>query len=59
MPPPRNWHWRVSNFIGGTYKVNNNLSLMAYTSEATHRATSFESDIDEVRLIIEYPMSLL
>ncbi|MND69271.1 Porin D precursor [compost metagenome] len=27
--------------------------------QATHRATSFESDIDEVRLIIEYPLSIL
>jgi hypothetical protein len=29
-------------------------------SEVTEqRATSFESDIDEVRLIIEYPLSIL
>lgn len=27
--------------------------------QATHRASSFESDIDEVRLIIEYPLSIL
>lgn len=27
--------------------------------QATHRSTSFDSDIDEVRLIIEYPLSIL
>jgi imipenem/basic amino acid-specific outer membrane pore len=27
--------------------------------QATHRASSYESDVDEVRLIIEYPLSLL
>ncbi|MGY2257920.1 OprD family porin [Pseudomonas sp. SDO55104_S430] len=27
--------------------------------QATHRASSYESDVDEVRLIIEYPLSIL
>ncbi|MCY1297420.1 Porin D [compost metagenome] len=27
--------------------------------QATHRSTSFDSDLDEVRLIIEYPLSIL
>nr|WP_298139929.1 OprD family porin [uncultured Pseudomonas sp.] len=27
--------------------------------QATHRSTSFESDVDDVRLIIEYPLSIL
>ncbi|BAU76080.1 OprD family porin [Metapseudomonas furukawaii] len=27
--------------------------------QATHRATSFDSDLDEVRLIVEYPLSIL
>jgi imipenem/basic amino acid-specific outer membrane pore len=27
--------------------------------QATHRSSSFESDVDEVRLIIEYPLSIL
>lgn len=27
--------------------------------QATTRATAFESDLDEVRLIVEYPMSIL
>ncbi|MNW19999.1 Porin D precursor [compost metagenome] len=27
--------------------------------QATTRATDFESDLDEVRLIVEYPMTIL
>ncbi|WP_231669779.1 OprD family porin, partial [Pseudomonas lini] len=27
--------------------------------QATTRATDFESDLDEVRLIVEYPLQLL
>ncbi|MCY1297527.1 outer membrane porin, OprD family [compost metagenome] len=27
--------------------------------QATHRSTSFDSDLDEAHLIIEYPMSIL
>ncbi len=27
--------------------------------QATTRATAFESDLDEVRLIVEYPLSIL
>ncbi|MBH3411372.1 OprD family porin [Pseudomonas putida] len=27
--------------------------------QATHRSTSFDNDLDEVRLIVEYPLSLL
>lgn len=27
--------------------------------QATHRSTSFDSDVDDVRLIIEYPLSIL
>jgi len=27
--------------------------------QATTRATAFESDLDEVRLIVEYPLSVL
>ncbi|MCY1221281.1 Porin D [compost metagenome] len=27
--------------------------------QATHRSSSFASDVDEVRLIIEYPLSIL
>jgi hypothetical protein len=27
--------------------------------QATTRATAFESDLDEVRLIVEYPLQLL
>ncbi|MNH22649.1 Porin D precursor [compost metagenome] len=38
----------------GTFK---DLSLRM--RQATTRATAFESDLDEVRLIVEYPLTLL
>ena len=43
--------------IRGAERCGQDLALRV--RQATTRATAFESDLDEVRLIVEYPLSIL
>ena len=47
--------WRPSTWC----KTGAAKDLSLRLRQATHRSTAFDNDLEEVRLIVEYPLSIL